>query len=202
MLILSVSAVNAADNLNNNSINTGEAISPASTAVDKNWTVDEFLNNYNTIQDNEVVLIQNGTGTPNGNVILNQNGITIFTEGNVIFDGQGKDMYFEITGDNVLIKGITFKNFKFTEDGRTTLSRWGGAVSWIGDNGTLINSTFNNNTSYWNGGGVCWVGDNGTLINSTFNNNAAYGEINNGGGGVCWMGDNGTLINSTFNNNT
>ena len=206
MLILSVSAVNAADNLNNNSINTGEAILPASTAVDKNWTVDEFLNNYNTIQDNEVVLIQNGTGTPNGNVILNQNGITIFTEGNVIFDGQGKDMYFEITGDNVLIKGITFKNFKFTEDGRTTLSRWGGAVSWIGDNGTLINSTFNNNTAsseMVNGGGaVSWIGDNGTLINSTFNNNSYFGHVDYNGGGICWMGDNGTLINSTFNNNT
>ena len=86
ILILSVSAVNAAedldlnDNSTSNLINTRDAVSPAPTTVNKNWTVDEFLNNYNAIQDNDVVLIRNGTGTLTGNVVLSQKGITIFTE--------------------------------------------------------------------------------------------------------------------------
>ena len=121
ILILSVSAVNAAedldlnDNSTSNLINTREAVPQAETTVNHNWTVDEFLNNYNTIQDNDVVLIRNGTGTPTGNVVLSQNGIKIITEGGVTFDGKGQNMHFEITGSNVLIKGVTFKNFSFND---------------------------------------------------------------------------------------
>ena len=214
MLILSISAVNATDLNSNDNSNTKEVISQTSPMVNKNWTVDDFLNNYTSIQDNDVILIRNGTGTPSGNVVLSQNGITIFTEGNVVFDGKNKNMHFEITGSNVLIKGITFKNFTFTGKG--------GATLWTGDNGTLNNSTFINNNAN-QGGAVYWDSDNGLLTNSTFiNNNAGSGgavywygancKINNStfinnfanslGGAVCWYGANYKINNSTFINNS
>ena len=201
ILILSVSAVSAAedlgsnDNLDSNLINTRDAVSPASTTVNKNWTVDEFLNNYNAIQDNDVVLIRNGTGTLTGNVVLSQKGITIFTEGNVIFDGQGKNMHFEITGSNVLIRGITFKNFN---------SNNGGAILWSGNDGTLTDCNFSNNTATekgsGNGGGaIFWSGTNGALTDCNFSKNAATGGY---GGAVLWTGANGSLTGCSFTDNT
>ena len=201
ILILSVSAVNAAedlgsnDNLDSNLINTIDAVSQASTTVNKNWTVDEFLNNYNTIQDNDVVLIRNGTGTPTGNVVLSQKGITIFTEGNVIFDGKGQNMHFEITGSNVLIRGITFKNFN---------SNNGGAILWSGNDGTLTDCNFSNNTATekgsGNGGGaIFWSGTNGALTDCNFSKNAATGGY---GGAILWTGANGSLTSCTFKDNT
>ena len=179
MLILSVSAVNAADNtdINDNSssnlINSRDAISPDSTTVNKNWTVDEFLDNYNTIQDNDVVFIKNGVGTPRENIVLTQNGITIFTEGNVIFDGQKKNFHFEINGNNILIRGIVFQNFNFTDRG--------GAIKWNGEEGTLTDCEFINNTGQY-GGAVYWNGNEGILNGCKFiNNSAVYG-----GGAVYW----------------
>ena len=186
MLILSVSAVNAADDFNNgdNSINSGEAISPASTTVNKNWTVDDFLNNYTTIQDNDVVLIRNGTGTPSGNVVLSQNGITIFTEGNVVFDGKNKNMHFEITGSNVLIKGITFKSFNFYGKG--------GAILWTGDNGTLSDCDFNSNKATSND-------IRSFTVSSSFRYDAKSSVY---GGAVYWGGSNGNINSCNFTNNT
>ena len=84
VLILSVSTVNATDNLDTNDnlssnlINTKYAVYSDSSSISKNWTVDEFLNNYNVIQDNEVVLLRNGSGSPTETIVLNQKGITIF----------------------------------------------------------------------------------------------------------------------------
>ncbi|WP_368656383.1 hypothetical protein [uncultured Methanobrevibacter sp.] len=72
----------------------------------------------------------------------------------------------------------------------------GGAVSWYGTNGTLTDSTFNNNQAGPYGGAVFWYGTNGTLTDSTFSNNNATD-----GGGLWWSGDNSKLINSIFTNN-
>lgn len=199
-LILSVSAVDAADNLdtNDNSISTKEAIFSASTTVNKNWTVDEFLNNYNAIQDNDVVLIQNGVGIPTGNIVLNQSGITIFTEGNVIFDCQRKNFYFEINGKNVLIQGIDFQNFNS--------GNVGGAIKWNGDNGTLTGCKFINNTADF-GGAVSWRANNGTITNCKFINNsgtyggAVYWDAMFGDSYITWFGVVG-IADSIFINNS
>lgn len=222
MLILSVSAVNAADNMNindnssSNLINSRDAISPDSTTVNKNWTVDEFLNNYNTIQDNDVVFIKNGVGTPRENIVLTQNGITIFTEGNVIFDGQNKNFHFEISGKNVLIQGIVFQNFNFVDRGgaiqwngdKGTLAdcqfinntgQYGGAVYWNGTEGVLDDCKFINNTAVYGGGAVYWYTDMGSLSGCTFLNNIAENDV---GGGVLWTGVDGAVAHSNFTNNT
>ena len=153
------------------------------------WTVTEFLNKYNQIHDYDYVLIlRNGVGTPSNTIVLNKNGITISSQGNVTFDAKGKNLHFEVTGDNVLIEGITFRNFNLTEGN--------GAVLWSGDKGILKNCNFINNTGNI-GGAVCWIGTNGNIIYSTFINNTA----NAAGGGICFDGANSTLTDSTFINN-
>ena len=155
------------------------------------WTVEDFLNKYGQINDYDYVLIQsNGVGTPNSAIILNKKGITISSEGNVTFDAKGGNFHFEVTGDNVLIEKITFRNFNFTSNG--------GAIQWTGNNGTLQNCNFINNTAYA-GGGIYWNGNNGTVSNSNFTNNKGN---SNGGGGIFWDKANGNLIGSTFTGNT
>ena len=152
------------------------------------WTVNDFLNKYNQINDDDYVLIKNGVGTPSRTIVLNKKGVTISSEGNVIFDAKGGNLHFEVTGDNVLIEKITFRNFNFTTNG--------GAILWNGNNGTLKNCNFINNTARA-GAGVCWNGTNGVLIDSTFNSNMA--NIN---AAVYWSGYNGILTNCNFTNNT
>ena len=77
------------------------------------WTVEDFLNRYGQINDYDYVWIRNGVGTPTRTIVLNKKGITISGGGNVVFDGQGKNLHFEITGSNVLIQYLTFRNFNF-----------------------------------------------------------------------------------------
>ena len=153
--------------------------------------VDEFLNKYHQFNDFDYVYIRNGVGTPNSTIVLNKKDITISSGGNVVFDAKGKNLHFEVTGDNVLIEKITFRNFNFTN--------MGGAIYWTGNNGALTNCNFINNTANDNGGGaIRWNGNNGIVSNSAFTNNTA---INHGGGGIYWIGVNGTLTSSTFTNN-
>ena len=128
------------------------------------WTVDEFLNKYGQINDYDYVYIWNGVGTPNSTIILNKKGITISSQGNVVFDGQGKNLHFEITGSDVLIEYLTFRNFNFTERG--------GAILWNGTRGILQNCNFNNNKGTY-GGAVYWDGTDGVLSACTFINNTA-----------------------------
>ena len=115
------------------------------------------------------IFILNGEGKLTRNVNLTQNGIKIYTEGNVTFNGQNKNVHFVVSGDNVLINGITFKNFNYTGNG--------GAILWTGANGTLTECNFNNNTAGSSGGAIYWSGVNGTLSDCNFiNNTAKYGD--------------------------
>ena len=75
----------------------------------------------------------------------------------------------------------------------------GGALFWNGDgdNGSLVNCTFTQNTAF-SGGAVGWCGANGNVVNCTFiNNNATDSE----GGAIYWFGDSGVLSNCTFRQN-
>ena len=75
------------------------------------WTVNEFLNKYDQINDYDYVYILNGVGTPSRTIVLNKRGVTISSQGNVIFDAKGGNLHFEVTGDNVLIEKLSFRNF-------------------------------------------------------------------------------------------
>ncbi|WP_295113878.1 CARDB domain-containing protein [uncultured Methanobrevibacter sp.] len=90
----------------------------------------------------------------------------------------------------------TFKNSKFINN---TAAKNGGAIDWNegATNGSIINSTFDKNNAT-NGGAVSWSGHNGRIIDSNFTDN--YASEN--GGAVLWSGINGEIDNSRFVNNT
>ena len=88
------------------------------------WTVEEFLNEYHKINDFDYVWIRNGVGTPTNTITLNKKGITIRGEGNVVFDAKGGNFHFEVTGDNVLIQYLTFRNFNFHKRWRSNTMEW------------------------------------------------------------------------------
>ena len=82
--------------------------------------------------------------------------------------------------------------------------KYGGAISWTGSYGKLIDSTFSNNTAKTsNGGAIDWYGIKGTIMNSKFSNNTSKGP----GGAVYWSastlgnGANGTIIDCVFTDN-
>ena len=72
----------------------------------------------------------------------------------------------------------------------------GGAIYWVGTNGTMINSTFFHNYAQDDGIAVYWRSNNGFVSNCKFINNSGryYGALT-------WSGTNGKLYNSSFINN-
>ena len=178
------------------------------------WTVEEFLNKYNQINELDYVYILNGVGTPSSTIVLNKKGVVITSQGDVTFDAKGGNFHFEVTGGNVLIEKITFRNFNFTTAGGAiqwygnngvlkncnfinNTAKYGGAIQWSGPNGTVTDSTFTDNIATINGGGIDWGGINGIISGSNFINNTSY----NVGGGLHWYNANGSLTGSTFTNN-
>ena len=97
-----------------------------------------------------------------GAIIINKS-ITINGNGHTI-DGNDKSSIFNITAENVVIANVTLINGKSVDNG--------GAITWSGDNGTIENTTFANNTAE-NGGAVYVSGNNMTIENSTFTGNNA-----------------------------
>ena len=126
-------------------------------------------------------------------VTINGNGSTI--------DGSNMARIFYLEGNwweeeetNVIIKNINFINGNVTEDDWG--ARFGSAI--YSDGGvmiSIINSTFNNNTSEY-GGAIYSYSEPISIINSSFNNNTAeYG------GAIHSLKSSLSIINSTFNNN-
>ncbi len=104
-----------------------------------------------------------------------------------LINGLNLARIFKITGDNVIINNITFINGTSSENG--------GTIYWIGTNGIINNSLFENNTAL-SGGAINWEGENGQIINSTFKHNLA-----DNGGAVSWTGMYGIINSTTFIDN-
>ena len=76
---------------------------------------------------------------------------------------------FLINADNVCIKNLNFINSR-------TTGLAGGVISWWGNNGTLSNCNFENNSASSGGGAVLWNGNDGCIESCNFiNNNVSYG---------------------------
>ena len=104
---------------------------------------------------------------------------------------------FHFLADNVIITNITFINGKANGNKYYDNYGYGGAIQWWGENGTVSNSTFNNNNAPKYGGAIIWDDENGAVSNSTFNNNAAkYG------GAIYWHWKYGDVSSCLFINNT
>ncbi len=91
--------------------------------------------------------------------------------------------------------GTSWVEFNERPTGAST--NQGGAITWLGSNGTISDCIFkNNHVDYPNSGGaIYWAGENGKIVNSEFTDNNAYS-----GSAVYWRGANGVIYSSYFLN--
>ncbi len=83
---------------------------------------------------------------------------------NHTIDASGVERVFWVKADNVCIKNINFINSK-------AASLAGGVISWWGNNGSLENCNFTNNSAASAGGAVLWKGDGGSISDCSFTGN-------------------------------
>ncbi|MBR0270385.1 MAG: hypothetical protein IJQ68_00095 [Methanobrevibacter sp.] len=216
LLILSIGAVSANDNISENEISISDSDFIGASFSDLQTIINEDTGG-------EINLTEDYTYSSSDGVISIDKQITINGNSHII-DANGASSIFNITGSNIILNNLTITNVNITT-GKTN------AILWNGDNGQLINCNISNNyvsqflgaIVYWNATGglidectftnndlssnqasisypVLWFGDDGVISNSTFINNS--GTVN--GGAVFWGGgaDNGLIYNCTFINNT
>ena len=114
--------------------------------------------------------------------------ITIDGQGHTI-DAQGKSRIFQVSGNNVVLKNIIFKNGKTTGHG--------GAIFCTAGAGSVSGCTFINNSATYSGGAIYWQGTAG-VSNCTFIGNSA----NIHAGAIFWQGTAGSVSNCTFIGNS
>ena len=116
--------------------------------------------------------------------------LTIDGHGHTI-DAKGYNRIFSISGSNVVLKNIKFKNAYYSSGN-------GGAIYWSGSYGKLINCTFeNNDVEGYSGGAVYWYGSNANITNCKFTNNSAYY-----GGALYLSGSSSKISNCEFTSNS
>ncbi|MDR0913141.1 MAG: hypothetical protein LBM96_11170, partial [Methanobrevibacter sp.] len=124
----------------------------------------------------------------NVNLDLNSSysNLTIIGEyGNAIFNGESQSRIFTISGNNISLENIVFKNGK---------DNYGGAIYNTGNNTKVMNSIFNNNSVSYYGGAIENYGHNFSISDSNFNDNSASssGAISNSGHNFSISGSNFT----------
>lgn len=120
----------------------------------------------NEADDNDTIIL-NGNYYGNGSQINVNKSVIIEGINNATLDARGLSGIFNIQSTNVVIKNLKFIN--------GNLEDHGAAIQWVGNNGTLINSVFYNNTGYYNeSDSIIWTGTEGIIINSTFKHDYSY----------------------------
>ena len=220
-----VSTVNATDNVTDDVVNVNDETDFVQANNDDQSVSEEPL----TTNEEEVISASPGTFADLTNEIKNATGelnlsrdyvfsssdtrginidkeITINGNGFSINAKSKQSVVVGISSNNVVLKNIVFVNF--------ASYYIGGAMSWSGNNGTLINCSFENckidslnqyESSNRGGGAIYWTGNDGTLINCSFKNckvSVASKMIYTYalGGAIYWTGNNCKLINSSFVN--
>ena len=189
------------------------------SANDLNDTVksdfDGLSNQINHTGENQILNLDKDyslTNTSQKHIIINKS-MTIDGGGHVI-EAPDVSRVFWVKADDVVIKNINFVN-------SNNANLAGGVISWWGNNGTLTNCNFTNNSAVSGGGALLWKGDNGSITHCNFeNNNVNYGkavslvdgegfdpslihiQIVNGEGGALFVSGNNILIDyCNFYNN-
>lgn len=120
----------------------------------------------NEADDNDTIIL-NGNYYGNGSQINVNKSVIIEGINNATLDARGLSGIFNIQSTNVVIKNLKFIN--------GNLEDHGAAIQWVGNNGTLINSVFYNNTGCYNeSDSIIWTGTGGIIINSTFKHDYSY----------------------------
>ncbi len=140
--------------------------------LDSNFT-------FNNATDNSFI---DGITISRSNIVIDGNYNTI--------DGNGQARIFKITGGNVIIKNLYFKNGKSNE---------GGAIRIECSGCSIINSTFTKNHADYSGGAISThiSSSNHNIINCIFTENTG-----NMGGAILIGSPKSTIINSTFTKNS
>jgi hypothetical protein len=182
-------------------IRDGSQITVWSTKFEYIQAAIDYANENDTI-----VLLWSSEG--NGSQIIVNKSVTIEPHWDyVTLDAKGQSRIFCILSDNVVLKNLRlingFQNISDDEpiilinldttindsDASTStqssddpnLQGKGGAIKWVGNNGSLINCTLTDNCLIANvrenGNTISWLGENGRIINSFFELNQAHGTI-------------------------
>ncbi len=141
-------------------------------------------NNYTWV-DSDGSTITDAIEITADDLVIDGNGFTIDAKGHPIF---------KVTSSGVTIKNINLVN------GLSSNQNNGGAITWIGDSGNLLNSYFYNNTvSATKSGGAIYCSDNDQLIikNCIFVDNAGISA-----GAIYTETYSQTISNCSFINNT
>ena len=128
-----------------------------------------------------------GTYYGTGSIITVNKELTIKGNGETTLDAKNLSGILSVSANNVQINNIRFINGKINANG--------GAINWIGRNGTISNCTFIN-CSAENGGSVYWNAENGMINTSTFDKSTATQN----GGAIYWNANSGEIANSIFTN--
>ena len=195
--IASVTAANTTDVMTSNDDSTqkNEIISKESKEIIKDGNAGTFTELQDKIDNggSEITLDKNYTceeGFDTDGIYIGKS-ITIDGQGHTI-DAQGKARIFLVNAKNVVLKNIIFKNGKS--------DRYGGAIFWNADAGSVSNCTFVGNSAERSGGAIYWNADaDGSVSNCTFIDNSA----NRSGGAIYWNnGAAGSVSGCTFIDNS
>ena len=145
------------------------------SANDLNSTVgsdfDDLSTQINQTGENQILDLQKDyklTNTTQKHIVI-EKAMTIDGNNHAI-EAPDSSRVFWIKADNVVIKNINFIN-----SNKADLA--GGVISWWGNNGTLTNCNFTNNSALSAAGAVLWKGDDGLISGCSFENNRVdYGK--------------------------
>ena len=154
------------------------------------------------LHEGDTIYVMKGTykGTSNTGLTISKNNLTIEAlDDNVIFDAENSRQIFKITGNDVLLKGLSLTKGKATN---------GAALYIDGDNVCVDHCTLTSNNANSGRGGAVYIADHSgiSIINSTISSNKAtymgagiynlakntqiadcylYNDISRNGGGIC-----------------
>ena len=149
-------------------------------------TFEDITNIINNAHAGDEINLE-GTYYGTGSTITVNKELTIKGNGETTLDAKNLSGILSVSANNVRINNIRFVNGKINANG--------GAINWIGKNGTISNCTFIN-CSAENGGSVYWNAENGMINTSTFDKSTATSN----GGAIYWNANNGEIANSIFTN--
>lgn len=136
------------------------------------------------ILDEDIIFGNHEMDYYEGGIELDMDGMTINGNGRTI-DGRDKSRIFLITGNNITLKNIIFKNGRSHKNYDNPLNSNGGAIKINNDlKLTIENCSFINNTSEEDGGAIRTGSGELNIIKSTLTDNKAKigGAISNGKG--------------------
>ena len=183
----SISCVNAESNLTNDILGDDlsyKSFTDLQSLIQDSSGVVELTDNYKYNSTIDTSDFSNGIFIPNP-VTINGNGHSI--------DALNKAKIFTITGSNVLLNNITFKN--------AYGDLFGGAISWSGTGGSLLNCQFDSCKAKIDGGAIYWSGTYAKIDNSKFTSCSAFEAGGSSGGAVMIAGKFSNIQNSIFDSN-